>query len=122
MIPPRHVHGRLSHKGPVADVLRVGWKKPLGYVSIDSLHETGLDALVVKRRVERDPQRCCYLLEQEECDIWGGALYAYHMTALMWLLGNYRDVLRAADWPDNVRGFVLAVATVGVSEDRDPEL
>ena len=125
MLPPRS--GRPSHKGHVADVLRVGWKKALGYVSVSELHAVGLDALVVKRRVERSGGRGCYLFEQDECGIDGGALYAFHHNALYLLMQPYRPFLEAAGWPGGtrehaVRGFVIAVATIQVDARRYPEL
>jgi len=105
------------------DVFDVGWDKPLGYVSCELVRAAGLDVLVVKALLEEGRERSVYYLEESECGIFGGALYAYHHNALAGLMNQYEKTIHDAGWPySSVKRFVLAVATVGVTHEQNPKL
>jgi len=59
------------------DIFDVGPEKPMGYVSGSDVRAAGLDMMMVKAMLESATERRvgCYVLEESECHIFGGAIY-----------------------------------------------
>ena len=109
------------------DVFDVGLEKPMGYVSGELVRAAGLDVTTIKTLLEVGAERGAYVLEESECSVFGGAVYAYHHNALAVHIKEYEDTLWRAGWlgasvVTSVRRFVLAVATVTVRQEDNPRL
>ncbi len=91
------------------DLYFVGKNKPLGYLPLETILESGVTLEKIKSDLEAKGLNV-FALTEEDCEVASGALYAYDAEALQNILNNNVDVLIQNAVPKTALDFILWVA------------
>lgn len=102
-------------------LLEVGQTKALGYLGCDTIRDNGYEPAALAEELRQRGLRTV-LVDPSNGHFAFGALYVYDERALAELLGEHRDILRDAGWPEDVETFVNWVAHVRADSHTDMDL
>jgi hypothetical protein len=83
------------------DLIRVGPRKPVGYMPLKELDD--LDGV---RKDLESRGLSVVVMDDRECNIESGAMVAYDRDALGSLLKSHRSILAKSQWPDDPDSFI----------------
>lgn len=87
------------------DLLRVGSKKAIGYLPIETIKKNGFSYLDIMISLNEKGIETRYFSE-EKCKIKSGALFAFDIDALAKILKENQKILLQANWPIEVDIFI----------------
>lgn len=108
--------GEHPEKDPLQDLWRVGPDKPLGYLPVMKIiDECNKDVLATQQALT-DTGLKTILFDDDECLVYGGALYVYDKTALEAFLAEHADIIAGNNWPIDSEGFVRCVSSTNATQ------
>lgn len=98
--------------GILSDLFRVGADKPLAYLPLRTIRDIcGVDPAAIRNALENDWHLNTARYGALECNVAGGALYAWHEDSLKRLLDKNAATLEAAGWPTEPWEFVNCISS-----------
>jgi hypothetical protein len=93
----------------------------MGYLPLQTIRLRGKDPSRLAAELEAGALQTGFY-SQEQCRVYGGALYAWDRDSLGILLESGRLVLSAVGWTRDADEFVERVATQAISSAESPDL